>query len=326
MKQGYISVIVPVFNVEKYLDKCICSILNQTYTRLEVILVDDGSSDNSGTICDKWCARDNRVSVLHIENSGAGSARNSGYEISNGEWISFIDSDDYIEEHMYEILLSFADSETDLIECSILKTADDNARFVVECNKSPVKCDSEYAMRCNITENMFLQTPPNKIYRRQVVDNVKFPIGKMIDDDFWTYRVIHNCRKLVHIDAKLYAYRQHEQSVMHRKYCEQRLDVLDAKMGRFQLIQNDYQSISIIAKQDFVNTCIFEGQMVVKYLTGKEQKYAFDKIIKLSRLISLSWKEIFHMNCNFKSKIWIVFSKISLVYTCKLRNYLNIGL
>ena len=97
-----ISVIVPIYNVEKYLDKCIESIVNQTYKNLEIILVDDESPDNCPEICDKWAERDSRIKVIHKENGGAGSARNAGIEASSGEWIGFVDGDDWIEPNMYE--------------------------------------------------------------------------------------------------------------------------------------------------------------------------------------------------------------------------------
>ena len=105
-KTPLISVIIPVYRVEKYLDRCLRSITEQTYRNLEIILVDDGSPDNSGTICDAWAARDSRIRVIHKENAGAGAARNTGLNVASGDVVSMIDSDDYLEIHMYEHLLS----------------------------------------------------------------------------------------------------------------------------------------------------------------------------------------------------------------------------
>ena len=99
-----ISVIVPVYNVEKYLDNCINSIVNQTYDNLEILLVDDGSKDNSGSLCDEWALRDNRIKVIHKQNGGASSARNAGLDAATGEYIGFVDADDYIDIDMYEIM------------------------------------------------------------------------------------------------------------------------------------------------------------------------------------------------------------------------------
>ena len=122
-----ISVIVPVYNVEKYLVQCINSILNQTIKNLEIILVDDGSLDNSGKICDEFSKKDDRIVAIHKENNGLSSARNAGLEIANGNYIGFVDSDDWLDEHMYEILLKLIkENNSDISCCDFFKTADSN--------------------------------------------------------------------------------------------------------------------------------------------------------------------------------------------------------
>lgn len=125
-----ISVIVPIYNVEKYLDKCIESIVNQTYKNLEIILVDDGSPDNCPEICDKWAEKDNRIKVVHKENGGAGSARNAGLEASSGEWIGFVDGDDSIDEDFYEALLDKSnDGYYDVVACGFKYISKDETRL-----------------------------------------------------------------------------------------------------------------------------------------------------------------------------------------------------
>ena len=118
-KTPLISVIIPVYRVEKYLDRCLRSITEQTYRNLEIILVDDGSPDNSGAICDAWAARDSRIRVIHKENAGAGAARNTGLNVASGDVVSMIDSDDYLEIHMYEHLLSLMTEDVDIAECPV---------------------------------------------------------------------------------------------------------------------------------------------------------------------------------------------------------------
>ena len=113
-----ISVIVPIYNVEKYLDKCVESIVTQTYKNLEIILVDDGSPDRCPEICDKWAEKDERIKVIHKKNGGLSDARNEGYAVSSGEYISFIDSDDYIDREFYAILSNALDNGTDIAECA----------------------------------------------------------------------------------------------------------------------------------------------------------------------------------------------------------------
>ena len=124
-----ISVIVPVYKVEAYLDRCVQSIVDQTYRNLEIILVDDGSPDNSGAICDAWAAKDSRIRVIHKENAGAGAARNTGLDAATGEIVSMVDSDDYLEVHMYEHLLSLMTADVDIAECDICWTERDDLQM-----------------------------------------------------------------------------------------------------------------------------------------------------------------------------------------------------
>ena len=192
-----ISVIVPIYRVEKYLDNCIRSIVEQTYQNLEIILVDDGSPDRSGEICDEWAAKDCRIRVIHKENGGSGAARNSGLEIARGDLIGIVDSDDYIAPQMYEHLYSLMDGEVDIAECGIVETELDDQRL----DDGSKFCASVYsvdeAMLLHIRDERFRQTPPNKLYRSSAVGDSRFPVGTLIDDEFWTYRVIGNARKLV---------------------------------------------------------------------------------------------------------------------------------
>ena len=120
-----ISVIVPIYNVEKYLDRCVQSIVSQTYRNLEIILVDDGAQDNSPAMCDAWAAKDSRIRVIHKENGGAGSARNAGLEVMRGSWFTFVDSDDYVAPQMYQRLAAHITDDVDIIECDMAETYDD---------------------------------------------------------------------------------------------------------------------------------------------------------------------------------------------------------
>ena len=134
-----ISVIVPIYNVEKYLDRCLKSIINQTYKNLEIILIDDGSPDNCGTICDEYAKKDNRIKVVHKDNGGLVKARNTGLDIATGEYISFIDPDDWIELNMYEEMIKIADeTNTDIVRCGYYR---DNDKESMERISFGVKVD-----------------------------------------------------------------------------------------------------------------------------------------------------------------------------------------
>lgn len=177
-----ISVIVPVYKAEPYLDKCISSIVNQTYKNLEIILVDDGSPDNCPSMCDFWSERDNRIRVVHQSNEGAGGAKNKGLDVAQGDYIGFVDSDDYIEAHMFEHLLSLMGSNHDIgiAECNILQVEDDDAQLD---NGQEYKSDvyeTMAAMELHIQDKIFKQTPPNKLYRRTVISGIRFPLVRRL--------------------------------------------------------------------------------------------------------------------------------------------------
>ena len=155
-----ISIIVPVYKVEAYLDQCIRSISGQTYQNLEIILVEDGSPDKCGQICDQWAKKDSRIRVIHKENGGAGLARNVGMESAKGDLIGFIDSDDYIEPHMYEHLQSLMGDDVDLAECEIGMTTEDAMPMDDGSNCDTVCVTMEDAMILHIQDEIFRQTPP----------------------------------------------------------------------------------------------------------------------------------------------------------------------
>jgi glycosyltransferase involved in cell wall biosynthesis len=319
-----ISVIVPVYKVEKYLDRCVQSIVDQTYRNLEIILVDDGSPDNCGAMCDAWAAKDSRIQVIHKANGGGGEARNVALDIARGEFVSLIDSDDYIEPHMYEHLLSLITDEIDIAECGILETeADDAALDDSRCFESAVY-DADEAMRLHITDTLFRQTPPNKLYRRSTIGDIRFPVGNRIDDEFWTYRVIANARKLVRSSCNMYAYRQQPGSVMHLSFALPRLQALDAKCQRLELVTQRFPQLVSCAKINLWYTCLYMGQMSMLYMDRTDRREAFQKL-KLVRKQHALTKQDTH-TLPLKQQIWAVLSWISFPAACRLRNLLHIGI
>ena len=186
MEKPLLSVIVPVYKVEEYLDECIRSIVSQTYENLELLLVDDGSPDRSGEICDAWAAKDSRVRVIHKENAGAGAARNAALDAAKGELIGFVDSDDYISTQMYEHLYSMLDETTDIAECSYVSVTEGGTSFP-ELSQKVSRYTPQEAMACHIADTCFRQLIWNKLYRRGVIGNIRFPEQTVIDDEFFTY-------------------------------------------------------------------------------------------------------------------------------------------
>ena len=318
-----ISVIVPVYKVEKYLDQCISSIVNQTYKNIEIILVDDGSPDRCPGICDFWGKMDMRINVIHQKNSGGGQARNRALDIAQGEFIAFVDSDDYIAPTMLEFLHSQFCNDIDIVECNYCEVQDEKALFSDENDLFEVQeLTAEEAMLENIKDHIFRQLIWNKMYRKSVIKNIRFPIGTKIDDEFWTYRVLGNARKLVHTDKKLYAYRQQQNSVMHMLSADRRLEAVEAKMQRHEYIR---EKMPVLEEESLCNlwfTCLYQGQLMLKTMSKKERHSEWNKL-----------KNVFHkypikknlMSLSKKQKMWLRITEKSFYLACQSRNILNVG-
>ena len=324
MKQSeLISVIVPVYKVEAYLDRCVQSIVDQTYRNLEIILVDDGSPDNCPTMCDAWAAKDSRIKVVHKENGGSGQARNVALDIAEGQYVGFVDSDDYIAPHMYEHLLHFMTENVDIVECNYKETSDDYMLFDEENNwihQEYTACD---ALSYHINDTLFRQIIWNKLYRNQTIDNIRFPVGNRIDDEFWTYRVIANARKLVHTSCNMYAYRQQPESVMHCSFSLHRLQAVDAKCQRLKLLQERFPELLSQARINLWYTCLYMGQMSLLHMRADEQAKVFEKLYVTRKQYPLTNND--KRSLPLKQRVWAILSDVSFVTACKLRNCLKMG-
>ena len=314
-----ISVILPVYRVEKYLDRCLQSITEQTYRNLEIILVDDGSPDNSGAICDAWSARDERVRVIHKENAGAGAARNTGLDAATGEIISMIDSDDYLDIHMFEHLLSLMSEEVDIAECDICWTEQDDLAMDDGTDAKITVCSMEDAMRLHIRDEIFCQTPPNKLYRRNTIGDIRFPVGNLIDDEFFTYQVIGNARKLARSSACMYAYRQQPGSAMHKPFSLKRLQGLEAKQQRLEFLQQTIPSLVYEAKFDLFFTAMFSMQGSLRHLKGREleQARAYIRSV-LSKITPLDKNP----EASAKKNLLLKLAQSNFEGVCKVLNFL----
>lgn len=269
-----ISVIVPVYKVERYLDRCIQSIASQTYSNLEILLVDDGSPDESGRICDRWAERDSRIRVLHQQNRGAGAARNAALDVAQGELMGFVDSDDYLAPQMYAHLYSLMDGDVDIAECEMLETENDDCALEDGSLGRIHVYTAREAMSLHIEDSWFRQTPPNKLYRRRVLEGVRFPVGNLIDDEYFTYLAIGASRRLVHSTARMYAYRQQPGSAMHKPYSLKRLEGIRAKQQRLSFLEAHMPELVPQAKNDLVMSCLYGMQGTLRNLAGEERRQA----------------------------------------------------
>ena len=319
-----ISVIVPIYKVEKELDRCIKSLVNQTYNDLEIILVDDGSPDNCPQICDQWAKKDSRIKVIHKKNGGLSDARNVGYMAAKGSYISFIDSDDWIHHDFFKIMMNEMNiNDVDIIECDVIKTSSYIEDSAVN-STSMQTYDSQKALELLINDNTFHQHVWNKLYKKDVIGNILFAVGKLNEDEFWTYQIFGASKKISKIDMPMYYYYQREASIMGQNYSLRRLDALEAKFERQLYMSNNYTSLFKLAITNFYETCIYQGQMSLLYLNDKDLKEA-KKIIK-AYIKEIDFGDLDTSALSLSRRIWIILSKVSFFGTCKLKNKLKKGI
>ncbi len=249
-----VSVIVPVYKVENYLCNCIESILNQTYGNMEIILVDDGSPDGCGRICDEYTKKDNRIRVIHKENGGLSDARNAGIEIATGKYIVFIDSDDVVHRRMIEFLYNgIVKDKADISVCAFKKVqAVDDIFFPDICNPHMAVIEenddkTEYFFESNYEE---FTVAWNKMYPIEYFEKIRFPKGKIHEDEFTTYKLLEKANRIIFIKEPLYFYIQRGDSIMGETFNEKRLMRLDAYLERMEHYRN-------ISKYDWYEKTLF---------------------------------------------------------------------
>lgn len=235
-----ISVIVPVYNVEKYLPQCIDSILNQTEKNLEIILVDDGSLDNSGKICDEFSKKDDRIVVIHKKNNGLSSARNAGLEIAKGNYIGFVDSDDWLDKSMYEILLKLLkENNSDISCCDFFKTANSDGS-IPHIDNEIINSYNNIESLNNFYNDLYTQTVVawNKLYKRELFKDISYPVGKIHEDEGTTYKLYYKANKITYTNRPLYYYRITPNSITTSKFNKKRLDIIDVYDEKVKFIKN----------------------------------------------------------------------------------------
>lgn len=243
-----ISVIVPVYNVAAYLPQAVESILNQDYQQLEVILIDDGSKDESGAICDRYAARDSRIRVIHQKNGGAAAAKNAGLRVATGEYLSFVDSDDYLEPNVYGYMVGVLKEEgADVAQFAFRNVYKNRAEDMVLHTGRTQVGTLDYLKRFPTDWSCALLW--NKLYRRSLFDGIFFEEGHRIDDEFFTYQGIMNAKKTLVDDKIIYNYRRRASSAMNSPKAGEQLmlDRIDFMVKRRDKIAARFPEL----KQDF---------------------------------------------------------------------------
>lgn len=253
--KGCISVIIPVYNVADYLQECLDSVITQNYTDLEIILIDDGSTDASGKICDEYARKDKRIQVIHQKNSGAAAAKNAGLRTASGEFLSFVDSDDYLEPGAYAYMLDLLEkSRADVAQCCYRNVYMNCSEPAYNPYGSKSYDVQEYLLF--YLDGFLCSLLWNKLYRRTLFDGIFFEEGHVIDDEYFTYQGMMNAKKIIIDDRIIYNYRIRRSSVMHQEQKENRklLDRIDYLNKRRINIGNRYNRL----KKRFDKEYIFD--------------------------------------------------------------------
>lgn len=237
-----ISVIVPIYNVSQYLPQCMESILAQSWQDMEIILVDDGSKDECPRLCDEYAAQDARVRVMHKPNGGLSDARNAGMRVAKGEWIYFIDSDDWMHPDALRQLHDFAiKNQCEVVQGNLYYAYQDHLLYR-QPNKKELRqhvFDREEAMRLLVINDRVKNFAWGKLYRTDILQDLDFPVGKYFEDSFWQHLVMHRVKHYGIIDEPLYYYRQREDSISGTTSSRLK-DLLEGYHVRLAFIQEHY--------------------------------------------------------------------------------------
>ena len=252
-----ISIIIPVYNVQNYLAECIESVLRQTYKNLEIILVDDGSPDGSGSICDRYAAQDRRIHVIHKENAGASSARNAGIDCATGDYISFVDSDDWLSEDAYEVLyrgLKKYGADCSVAQC--VKAFDRNGTITLKKDPaSPVRCvASEDAVKGVLLNGSAVW---NRLFKRQVFNGIRFPVGRINEDEVVAVHIYAVCRKIVFLDQYTYYYRRRPNSVTTSGFTLRTVDLYYNSIDNLAFIRKELPELEPCAEFKYINYMLY---------------------------------------------------------------------
>lgn len=253
MRSDSVSIIIPIYNEEAYLHRCVQSVISQTHRDLEIILVDDGSTDNSADICDRFAKQDSRIRVIHQDNQGLSAARNAGLDIATSDYIQFVDSDDRILPTMTEELLYVLHEDaSDVSQCSFYKVSE-SLEDEMPCIDSNADAGSMPERKIYRGNDLYFQLPRhhmrtvvqwNKLFRRKLFENLRFPVGKLHEDEFVIHRELVQMNSLSWLDRKLYVYSENPKSITHQRTIKNNIHICEAYLDRtWFYVENNIHSV-----------------------------------------------------------------------------------
>ena len=277
-----LSIIVPVYNVEMYLKRCVDSILKQDYDNMEIILVDDGSTDSSGVICDQYASNYKNVKVIHKKNGGLSDARNFGLDNCRGQYISFIDSDDWIEYGMYHHMISqMLSDDSDISICRRNRVNENNQSRLEACRRYPSKSilTKEEGLSCLMTYTGYDMSVCDKVLKKEIINNIRFPFEKTCEDSFTTYKFFSNAKRISYINKPYYNYFYRENSITRSSKVNKA--VIEASLEQMVYISNNYPTVKVEREVNYVVSVISVFNEFIKRNLDWPEKKLYSKECKL---------------------------------------------
>ncbi len=276
MDMGTVSVIIPIYNVEKYLRACVDSVLEQTYPDLQIILVDDGSTDSCGLICDEYAKNDSRIQVIHKENGGLSDARNAGLSKAKGSFVLYLDSDDYLATEAIEILMQKrTETGADIVLGNFFYTFSDHEYASAAWHQSDMVLDNRQAMEALI-DGRIGTFAWGKLIRCEIARKHLFPKGKVFEDHFWTHFVFADAEKVALIARPLVHYRQRDNSISFT-FDLKRLDMLEGWTNRKEFLERQYPELLDICYQRYAERYVGLAWLVLTRMKGNKRT-GFEKL------------------------------------------------
>ena len=313
-----LSIIVPVYNVEKYLPKCIESILGQTINDFELILIDDGSEDQSGYICDEYAARDLRIKVIHQKNSGVSCARNSGLEIAKGQFVTFVDSDDWIEPSMYETMINIAKEKTvDVVACGISHYSEEGKYIFSELT------DENELDHISLMNSIYSMPNPiggciwNKIYKRSKISDVRYAEGvSMLEDRMFLFDTFLYCENGYKISSTFYNVNERSTSATHCKSVKVPYDMIMGSHILMKKAKSYSKELYVKAMDKFLDDCLVHLPRIISIGKSEHKRFSYE-LIKIEALMSMTIVKTWFTGSLSRSKIHgYIFELIKLNRGC----------
>lgn len=295
-----VSIIVPVYNVDKYLEKCVYSLLKQSYKDIEIILIDDGSTDNSGKICDRFSNMDERVIVVHKENGGLSDARNVALDIATGKYVTFVDSDDYIKDdyvrYLY-LLIEKYDADISICEFDYMDELGVRINHPLANHKEMV-FDQEKALKKLLAQKLYTNSSSGKLFKMEYFADIRYPLGKLYEDTLTIYKLFFKAKKISFGARPLYCYIYHNQSISKSGFSSKQMECIYNSEIMIEDILKKYPTLKNDCKCRLLDPCVGMLKKVSKEKQPKEYREIIDKIYSIRMVV------LFSNKATLKRRIW----------------------